>query len=303
MPQQRASKPVIGWHRTRFLSQYPVSTLRRRNAKAFRRRCWRSPRSLRSPAWRFAANTYKVHLGSHQAGQGLEGEADPDRPEVRLPGRETDPNKRATVIEEYAIGSEGLVDQPEGRSRSARSAISTTSRARPAKCKKALVGQRPREERGRPEHRPVARASAPCNLKLALYNIGSGMVIRLDGEPPAPPSIRVGRRSAARFRSHTAINGKFVRTQDRWASPPATSLHGSAEPEAPVDGRRQLGPRVGQPRSSSGRGSEERQEGRLLQKVGCKGGKRLVRATFKTEATARARRPADVHGDEQTAKC
>ena len=58
-----------------------------------------------------ATNTYKVHKAVYEReGQGQQGEADPDRSR-RSASRsgESDATKRATVIEKYAIGAEGLV--------------------------------------------------------------------------------------------------------------------------------------------------------------------------------------------------
>src|SRR5215208_4881741 len=87
-----------------------------------------------------AANVYKVHLGSTTVkGKGSATKHIPTGLKFGFQGEETDPNKRATVIEQYAIGSEGLVTNPKFFPKCAFGDLDNEPSA-PAKCKKALVG-------------------------------------------------------------------------------------------------------------------------------------------------------------------
>jgi hypothetical protein len=62
----------------------------------------------------YAANVYKVHLGSTTvAGKGSKANPIPTGLKFGFQVEESDPSKRATVIEQYAIGSEGLVTNPK----------------------------------------------------------------------------------------------------------------------------------------------------------------------------------------------
>ena len=217
----------------------------------------------------FAAKSYKVHLARRQqAGKGsLKASRMPTGSSSASRSRTTDPNKRATVIEEYAIGAEGLVANPKSRPKCTFSDSTTSRAASPPKCKKARVGRRHREERGRPERRPRSQSSSPCNLKLTLYNIGDRH------DPPSRRRTRRSRRLAIRSRTrigcalpiHARRDQRQVREdEDRRASPPRElRFTVPTEPEAPVAGVdnsvRRLGTNLMQVRRS-----EERQEARLL---------------------------------------
>ena len=167
-----------------------------------------------------AANVYKVHwLGSTTVkGKGTKCQADPHRAQVRLPGRgQSDATKRGTVIEQYAIGVRGPRGEPEGRSRSAPSLSSMTATV-PDEVQQGAGRRRPREERGRPEHadrvacRQLAVQPASCGSTTTATAWRSASTATASRSPPSFESNEVGCAASDRRR---AINGKFVKTEDR----------------------------------------------------------------------------------------
>jgi hypothetical protein len=126
-------------------------------------------------------------------------------------------------------------------------------------------------------------ASSPCNLRLRLYNDGDGMTLRLDGDPPVPPSFESDQVGCA-LPIHTAINGKFVKRRiggviasDFVFTVPQNLKH-------PLTGTDNSVRRSDNIIKKFMRINGKRRG--YYQKVGCKGSKREVRATFKTEVTA-----------------
>jgi hypothetical protein len=232
----------------------------------------------------FAANVYKVHLGSTTVpGKGSKAKPIPTALKFGFQVEETDPNKRATVIEEYAIGSEGLVTNPKLFPKCAFSDLDNEPSA-PAKCKKALVGTGLVKNAAGPSSDQSLSSSTPCNLKLALYNNGHGMILRLDGGPPIPPSFESDTVGCA-LPIHTAIDGKFVKrkiggvtSSDFVFTVPPNLKH----PLTGVDNSVRRSDNILKLRTVKKNG----QKHGFYEKIGCKGGKRLVRATFKTEVTA-----------------
>jgi hypothetical protein len=231
-----------------------------------------------------AANVYKVHLGSTTApGKGSKAKPIPTALKFGFQVEETDPNKRATVIEEYAIGSEGLVTNPKFFPKCAFSDLDNEP-APPAKCKKALVGDGLVKAAAGPSTDQSLSVSSPCNLKLRLYNNGKGMILRLDGGPPIPPSFESDQVGCA-LSQHTAINGRFVKrkiggvtSSDFVFTVPESLKHPLVGTDVSVRRSDNLIKLRSVRKNGQKRG--------FYEKIGCKGGKRLVRATFKTEVTA-----------------
>ena len=232
----------------------------------------------------FAANVYKVHLGSTtKPGKGTKAKPIPTGLKFGFQVEETDPNKRATVIEKYAIGSEGLVTNPKFFPKCAFSNLDNEPSA-PAKCKKALVGTGLVKNAAGPSSDQSLSSSTPCNLKLTLYNSGNGMIIRLDGGPPIPPSFESDQVGCA-LPIHTAINAKFkkrkiagVIASDLVFTVPQNLKH----PLAGIDNSIRRSDNLIKLKAKRVRGKRRG----FYEKVGCKGGKRTVRAQFTTEATA-----------------
>ena len=155
-----------------------------------------------------AANVYKVHLGSTTVkGKGTKAKPIPTGLKFGFQVEESDPSKRATVIEQYAIGSEGLVANPKLFPKCAFTELDDATV--PAKCNKALVGTGLVKNACRPEQLTSRfRRSTPCNLQLRLYNDGDGMTLRLDsnGQPIPPTSDRYGRLRCFRSRPRSTAS-------------------------------------------------------------------------------------------------
>ena len=116
-----------------------------------------------------AANVYKVHLGSTTVkGKGTKAKPIPTGLKFGFQVEESDPTKRATVIEEYAIGSEGLVANPKLFPKCNFTELDDATV--PTKLQEGTRRNGPREERCRPEQRTGSarcRTSTPCNLRAA----------------------------------------------------------------------------------------------------------------------------------------
>lgn len=246
-----------------------------------------------------AANVYEVHLGSTTVkGKGSKKKPIPTGLKFGFQVTESDPSKRATVIEQYAIGSEGLVTNPKLFPKCAFTDLDDQSV--PAKCKKAQVGSGLVKNAAGPSNDPSLDSSTPCNLQLRLYNSGSGMVLRLDSfgrpQPPSFESDEVG----CLLPIATAINGKFVKRKiggvvasDFVFKVPQNLKH----PLPGIDNSVRRSDNVIKLKAKKVRGKRRG----FYEKVGCKGSTRLVRATFKTEATAS--QPPQTFTATKTSRC
>jgi hypothetical protein len=251
-----------------------------------------------------AANEYRVHVASTNT-PGKGNARNPIETGLRLGFQvsETDPSKRATVIEKYSIGAEGLVTNLKATRGTCRFSDLDDATV-PARCNRALVGTGLVKNAAGPSSDQSLSASSPCNLQLRLYNSGSGMVIRLDsnGEPPPPnfESDEVG----CLLPIATAINGRFVRTRiggvrssDFRFTVPQNLKH----PVAGVDNSiRESVNNIRKITKRTGRGRNRKVIG-FYSKVGCKGNRRTTRATFTTEATAT--QPAQTFTATRTSRC
>jgi hypothetical protein len=232
----------------------------------------------------FAANTYTLHKASTSAkGKGSLAKPKPTNLTFGFRVGETDPSKRATVIEKYAIGAEGLLVNTKVKPKCAFTDIDDA--VVPARCNKALVGNGIVKNAAGASSDQRLSASLPCNLRLRLYNIGTGLAIRLDsnGQPP-PPSFE-SNVIGCPLPIATAIRATYVKTKIagitgsdlRFTVPqnlkhPVTGVDNSiresvstiALAEKTINGKRWG----------------------FYSKVGCKGTRRTVRATFTTEATS-----------------
>jgi hypothetical protein len=234
-----------------------------------------------------AANTYKVHVaGTNVKGKGSKKNPIPTGLRLGFQVTESDPSKRATVIEKYALGAEGLV--ANNKAAKGKCVFSELDDATvPAKCAKALVGTGLVKNAAGPSNDQSLAASSPCNLQIRLYNIGTGMAIRLDsnGQPPPPDfeSDQVG----CLLPISTAINARFVKT--KIAGVVASDLRFTVPQELkhPLTG---VDNSIRQSESTIALAEKtiNGKEVGFYSKVGCKGSRRTVRATFTTERTASA---------------
>ncbi len=236
-----------------------------------------------------ATNVYQVHLGSTTVkGKGTKAKPIPTGLKFGFKVEDSDSTKRATVIEQYAIGSEGLVTNPKLFPKCNFTELDDATV--PAKCAKAQVGSGLVKNAAGPSTpgpggERALSDSTPCNLRLRLYNDGDGMTLRLDSDgKPIPPSFESDEVGCA-LPIATAINGKFVKrkiggvtSSDFVFSVPENLKH----PLSGVDNSVRRSDNLLKLKSKRVRGKKRG----FYEKIGCKGGKRLVRATFITEATS-----------------
>jgi hypothetical protein len=229
-----------------------------------------------------AANVYSVSGSTSVRGKGSATNPIPTGVKLNFTVTETDPNKRGTVIEKYAIGSEGLRTNPRNFPKCAFGDLDDATV--PSRCSKALVGGGLVKNAAGPSSDQNLSSSTPCNLQLRLYNNGSGMVIRVDGGPPIPPSFDSNQVGCA-LPIHTGINGRFVTkriggvaSSDFVFTVPPNLKH----PLTGVDNSIRSNQSTIRLKSKLVRGKRRG----FYEKRGCKGNTRLVRATFTTEATA-----------------
>jgi hypothetical protein len=244
-----------------------------------------------------AANVYTVTGSTSKAGKGSKTKPIPTGLKFIFQVSETDPTKRATVVQKYALGSEGLVTNPKYFPKCAFGDLDNASV--PAKCAKAQVGKGLVKNAAGPSTNQALAVSSPCNLAVRLYNTGSGMAIRLDGGPPVPPSFESDQVGCA-LPLHTAINGKFVKktiggltSSDFTFTVPQNLKH----PLTGIDNSIRNSVSTIQLKATTVNGKKRG----FYEKIGCKGTTRLIRATFTTEATAS--QPAQVFKATKPVKC
>jgi hypothetical protein len=244
-----------------------------------------------------AANVYTVSGSTTKAGKGSKTKPIPTGLKLVFQVSETDPGKRATVVQKYALGSEGLVTNPKNFPKCSFGDLDNASV--PAKCAKAQVGKGIVKNAAGPSTNQSLAVSSPCNLAVRLYNTGGGMAIRLDGGPPVPPSFESDQIGCA-LPLHTAINGKFVKktiggvtASDFTFTVPPNLKH----PLTGIDNSIRSSVSNITLKSKTVNGKKIG----FYQKIGCKGSTRLIRGTFTTEATSS--QPAQVFTATKAVKC
>lgn len=247
-----------------------------------------------------AANVYKVHKASTTAkGKGSKANPIPTGLTLGFQVSDSDPSKRGSVVEKYAIGAEGLKTNPKVVAKCAYTDMDDEKTV-PSKCKKALVGSGLVKNAAGSSTDPSFATSSPCNLQLRLYNSGTGMIIRLDSNgKPAPPNFESDEVGCL-LPIATAINGKFVKT--KIGGLPSTDLRFTVpsnlkHPLAGVDNSIRESVTNVFLKKKTIRGEEVG----FYSKTGCKGRKRTTRATFTTEATAS--QPAATFTATKDTKC
>ena len=236
-----------------------------------------------------AVNVYTVHLGSTTVrGKGTPTKPIPTGLKFGFKVEDTDSSKRGTVVNSYAIGVEGLVANPKLFPKCNFTELDDATV--PAKCAKALVGDGLVKNAAGPSQpgpggERALSDSSPCNLQLRLYNDGDGMTLRLDSNGrPIPPSFESDAVGCA-LPIATAINGRFVKrkigtvtSSDFVFTVPQNLKHTLSGIDNSV--RRSDNILLRKVRTVNGK------KRGYYEKIGCKGTKRLVRATFITEATS-----------------
>src|SRR5262245_9646678 len=205
MPQHWALQAVVGWHRrlSTCNSQYPFHPL-----GGGMRKLLIAALALAAvvvvAGVAYASNVYTVTGSTGARGNGSKTKPIPTAIKLSFQVTESDSTKRATVVEKYAIGSEGLVTNPQLFPKCAFSDMDNEATV-PSKCAKALVGSGIAKNAAGSSADTTLANSTGCNLAVRLYNNGSGMIIRLNGGPPDVPidSDQIG----CALPIHTAING------------------------------------------------------------------------------------------------
>jgi hypothetical protein len=225
-----------------------------------------------------AANRYSVgRVAISPPGDGSAARPLPVRVLFGLTAGEENRALRAAPVRSYSLVAEGVVAATR---QFARCSLRQVSRRRgvPRGCAKAQVGSGlARGAAGLVEDRTL-EGSVACNLRLRLYNIGGGMALRLDGEPPVPPKLGSKRLGcpvpvhlAIRVRTvATRIDG--VRSTELRFTLPDLLLH-------PLDGWEASLRIVGIDIERKVAAGEGRRPG-FLSEVGCSGRERTVRVAF-----------------------
>jgi len=232
-----------------------------------------------------AANVYTVDGSTKPGGKGTKSKPVPIQLKFDFQVESDDPAVRGTPIEQYAIGSEGLVTFPEVFPTCSFSQANRDGSISPA-CRKAKVGTGLVQNVVGPAADPTVKIF--CNLKLGLYNLSGvgrngGMAIRLDGDPKEPPLQNPNDKTInCPTPIHGAIRAKFVLTKigglpadDLRFTVPSELLHPSGLDTTVRNTVSKILKRTATKRIRG----KSRKVG-FYSKVGCKGGKRLIQATF-----------------------
>ena len=159
-----------------------------------------------------AANKYGIAgVGITPSGKGTANRPLPVGVTFGLRVSEDDPALRPSPIESYALAAEGLVVRPRPF---ASCSLRKLRRRRgvPRECDRAKVGGGLVRGVASLEEDQTLEASVACNLRLGVYNTGTGMALRLDGQPPIPPSL-MSKRLGCTVPVHLAIRVRAVETK------------------------------------------------------------------------------------------
>ena len=248
----------------------------------------------------YAANVNTVTGSTSVRGKGSSAKPIPTGVKFRFQVTETDPSKRATVVARFTLGAEGLVANPKFFPKCAYTDIDAELTV-PAKCNKALVGSGIAKNAAGPstDQSLLGGVSRPCNLKVRLYNNGSGMMIRLDGVPPSPPSFE-SNQIGCPLPIHEAINGRFLKRRIGGVTSSDFTFNVTEHLKHPLLGTDNSIRLADTNVSLKAKRVRGKRRG-FYEKIGCKGRTRLVRATFTTEQTAS--QAPQTTTDTHTAKC
>jgi hypothetical protein len=245
-----------------------------------------------------AANVYTVDGSTTPGGAGSKSSPKPIQLKFDFQVESDDPSVRGTPIEQYAIGSEGLITYPELFKTCTFSQANRDGSASP-KCNKAKVGTGLVQNVVGPATSQTVKIR--CNLKLVLYNISGvgkngGMAIRLDGDPKEPPLSNDNDKTInCPTAIHSAIKAKFVLTKigglpadDLRFTVPSELLH----PSGLDTTVRNTVSTIVKKTAKKKIGGKNKTVG-FYSKIGCKGGKRTIQATFIDEQGAKSKATTD----------
>lgn len=248
----------------------------------------------------YAANVYTVDGSTKPGGKGTPAKPLPVSLNFDYTVADSDPANRGIPVEKYFIGAEGLVTFPEAfpTCSGGTSGANAPDAAAAAKaCKKARVGGGVIKALVGARNTPTS--SANCVLNLNLYNLkpgnygdfgkvgkNGGLAIRIDGDPPPPPSIDdqyKGQCLAAQHASilavYKTVKIKGVTSDELQFTVPPELLHPAQGLDVTV---RQVASVIAKKTASKKIKGVKRKIG-FYSSIGCKGGKRSIQVTFVSE--------------------
>jgi hypothetical protein len=261
----------------------------------------------------YAANVYTVDGGSKPAVKGSAKKPVPVSLDFSYTVADENSANRGIPVKEYRIGAEGLVTYP-GAFPSCSGGTSGANNPDPAAagraCKKAKVGSGVIKALVGARNTPTV--SSNCVLNLSLYNLKpgnygdagkigktGGLAIRIDGDPPAPPSLNESFKGQCLAPQHAAILAPYktvkikgVKSSELRFTVPPELLHPAQGLDVTVrDVTSAIKKIVSKKKVKVG--SSKRKVG-FYSAVGCKGGKRSIQVTFVSETGQKSPASKDV---------
>jgi len=248
----------------------------------------------------YAANVYTVDGDTAPHGKGSAAKPLPVSLDFDYTVADSDPANRGIPVKQYRIGAEGLVTYPEvfpscsgGASGANAQDPATAAKA----CKKARVGGGIIKALVGARNNPTS--SANCVLDLNLYNLkpgnygdagkigkNGGLAIRIDGDPPPPPSIDDQYKGQCLAAQHASILAQYktvkikgVTSDELQFTVPPELLHPAQGLDVTV---RQVASAIKKITAKKKINGVKRKVG-FYSAVGCKGGKRSIQVTFVSE--------------------
>jgi hypothetical protein len=248
----------------------------------------------------YAANVYTVDGDTKPRAKGSLAKPVPVSLDFDYTVADTDPANRGIPVKQYRIGAEGLVTYPEvfpscsgGASGANAQDPATAARV----CKKARVGGGIIKALVGARNNPTS--SANCVLNLNLYNLkpgnygdagrigkNGGLAIRIDGDPPPPPSIDDQYKGQCLAAQHASILAQYktvkikgVTSDELQFTVPPELLHPAQGLDVTV---RQVASAIKKVTAKKKIKGKQRTVG-FYSAVGCKGKTRSIQVTFVSE--------------------
>jgi len=250
----------------------------------------------------FAANVYTVDGDTKPRAKGTANKPVPVSLDFSYTVADDNPANRGIPVKEYRIGAEGLVTYPGAfpSCSGGTSGANNPDQAGAARaCKKAKVGGGTIKALVGARNAPTT--SSNCVINLSLFNLKpgnygdagkigktGGLAIRLDADPPAPPSLDdqfKGQCLAAQHASilapYKTVKIKGVKSSELRFTVPPELLHPAQGLDVTVRDVTSAIKKI----VSKGKvkvAGKKRKVG-FYSAVGCKGGKRSIQVTFVSE--------------------
>ncbi len=248
----------------------------------------------------YAANVYTVDGDTKPRAKGSLAKPVPVSLDFDYTVADTDPANRGIPVKQYRIGAEGLVTYPEvfpscsgGASGANAQDPATAARV----CKKARVGGGIIKALVGARNNPTS--SANCVLNLNLYTLkpgnygdagrigkNGGLAIRIDGDPPPPPSIDDQYKGQCLAAQHASILAQYktvkikgVTSDELQFTVPPELLHPAQGLDVTV---RQVASAIKKVTAKKKIKGKQRTVG-FYSAVGCKGKTRSIQVTFVSE--------------------